>query len=170
VFRLIPNTLTALSPVRVWIGLKNSDDVGVKFDLRAEVYRNDTLVGSGELVSVPGGSSGFNNANVQAVPLALSAPDPVSFGMADTLSIKLYARNACTGSGKSSGTARLWFNDAAANSRFDATLAERSRDYFLRSGFALSITLGASKQSVDATVGAKCGSFVPFGTWSIVAP
>jgi hypothetical protein len=42
------------------VGLKNSDDVGIRFDLRAEVYRNGTqLAGSGEVASVPGGSSGF---------------------------------------------------------------------------------------------------------------
>ena len=117
---------------------------------------------------MPGGSSGFNNAKLQTIPLALSGPDPMSFGAADIFSITLYARNACTGSGKSSGAARLWFNDAAASSRFSATIAGQTRDYVLRSGFALSTTVGAPKQSVDAAVGARCGSFVPLGTWRIV--
>ena len=30
----------------IWVGLKNSDDVGIRFDLTAEVYKGATLVGS----------------------------------------------------------------------------------------------------------------------------
>ena len=48
--------LSALSPANVWVGLKdraglkNSADVSIRFDLRAEIYYNgSTLVGSGEL-------------------------------------------------------------------------------------------------------------------------
>jgi hypothetical protein len=37
-----------LSAAKVWVGLKNSDDVGIRFDLRAEVYANGTLVASGQ--------------------------------------------------------------------------------------------------------------------------
>ena len=171
VFRLVelvPNTLTALSAARVWIGLRNSDDVGARLDLRAEVRQNSTLIGSGEVLSVAGGSSGFNNAKLHTIPLALSSLDPMSFGDADIFSITVYVRNACTGSGKSSVTARLWFNDVAANSRFGATIAGDDRDYFLRSGFTLSTTAGASRQSVDASSAGKCGPFVPLGTWRIV--
>jgi hypothetical protein len=32
--------LTALNDLHVWLGLKNSDDIETRFDLRAEVYRN----------------------------------------------------------------------------------------------------------------------------------
>jgi uncharacterized repeat protein (TIGR03803 family) len=165
---LVPNTLTALSPARVWIGLKNSDDVGARLDLHAEVRQNSTLIGSGEVLSVAGGSSGFSNAKLHSIPLTLSALDPMAFGDADIFSITVYVRNACTGSGKNSFTARLWFNDVAANSRFEATIAEDNRDYLLRSGFTLSTTAGTSRQSVDASSGGKCGPFVPFGTWRIV--
>ncbi len=34
-----PPFLTALSPAHVWLGLKNSDDVGTNFDLKAEIFR-----------------------------------------------------------------------------------------------------------------------------------
>jgi hypothetical protein len=67
-----PVPLTAIGPVNVWVGLTNSDDVGIRFDLKAEIYRNTTLLlGSGELASVQGGSSGFNNAHLQTIPLTL---------------------------------------------------------------------------------------------------
>ena len=161
-FRLVPDTLTGFSPARVWIGLENSDDVGIRFDLRAEVYRNTTLIGSGQLVSVPGGSSGFNHAKLHSIRLEPLGPDPVPFGIADTLSIKVSVRNACTGSGKNSGTARLWFNDAAANSGFDATIAETTRHYFLSTDFALTMEGGATKQSLTSrparSAGCSCRS------------
>jgi hypothetical protein len=158
--------LTALSPARIWVGLANSDDVGIRFDLRAEVYRNGTeLVGSGELASAIGGSSGFNNAKLDTIPLTLTSSPGIAAG--DTLSIKLLVRNACAGSGKNSGRARLWFNDAAANSRFDTTLDGTTSDWYLRDLFALAPTPGPGpKKTIDVQSGAKCSVYKPFGTWT----
>jgi predicted extracellular nuclease len=158
--------LTALSPARIWVGLANSDDVGIKFDLRAEIYRNGIeLVGSGELASAIGGSSGFNNAKLDTIPLTLT--EPVSVDSDDTLSIKLLVRNACAGSGKNSGRARLWFNDAAANSRFDATVDTATSDWYLRDLSALAKTPGPGpKKTIDVQSGAKCSVYKPFGTWT----
>ena len=113
----------------MWIGLKNSDDVGTKFDLLAEVLKNGSVVGSGQLNNVPGGSSGFNNAVLRTISVALSTPVGISPG--DTLSIRLSVRIAVGVSGHRSGTARLWFNDDAANSRFNATIAGAASDFFL---------------------------------------
>src|SRR5206468_563211 len=67
-------TLSALGPANVWVGLKNSDDVGTKFDLLAEVLKNGAVIGSGQVNDVPGGSSGFNNAVLDTISLALSPP------------------------------------------------------------------------------------------------
>ena len=39
-------SLTSLSDLHVWLGLKNSDDQGTNFDLRVEAYKNSTLVAS----------------------------------------------------------------------------------------------------------------------------
>jgi uncharacterized protein len=170
-----PPQITALSPANVWVGLKNSDDVGIKFDLKAEVYKGATLIGSGLLTGVAGGSSGFNNAKLNAIPLTVTAFADVSAG--DTLSIKVFERNACSGSGKNSGTARLWYNGQPvdsgaardAGSRFDATIGidQPSQDYFLRDTFKLNTTAGSSKQSIDKSAGAKCSAFQEFGTWSL---
>src|ERR1041385_3788478 len=156
--------LTALGPGRVWGGLKNSDDVGIRFDLRAEVYRDATLVGSGVSASVVGGSSGFNNAKLDAIPM--TPDDGVTFSPGDTLKIKLLIRNACVGSGKNSGSARLWFNDSVANSRFDATIGSAAT-YYLLNGSALSTAAGAGpKNTIDVAAGAKCSAYKVFGTWS----
>jgi len=157
--------LTALSPARVWVGLKNSDDVGVKFDLLAEAYRDGVLVGSGQVNSVPAGSSGFNNAKLDTI--TFSNFSTVPFPPGSSLSLKLYVRNACSGSGHDSGTARLWFNDSAADSHFDATIGGSANDYFLRDGFLLATTAGPGpKKTIDVQAGSKCSAFKPFGTWT----
>jgi hypothetical protein len=103
--------LTALGPAQTWLGLKSGNDVGMKFDLLAEVLKNGIMIGSGQSNDVPGGSSGFNNAVQQAINLAVS--DSSGFCIGDNLSIKLSVRVAA-GSDRSSGTARLWYNDSAA--------------------------------------------------------
>ncbi|OGH16502.1 MAG: hypothetical protein A3C30_04920 [Candidatus Levybacteria bacterium RIFCSPHIGHO2_02_FULL_40_18] len=159
--------LTSLSPANIWIGLKNSDDVGTRFDLKAEVYKNSTeLVSSGQLDNVWGGSSGFNNANLQTIPF--NTFSPVDFPEGSTLSIKLYVRNACQGPTHNSGTARLWYDDAAANSRFDATIEGSNSNYYLRNNFVLSTAVGIGpKQKIDVQAGSKCSPFKTFGTWSI---
>ena len=147
------------------MGLKNSDDVGIRFDVRAEVYRNGTqLVGSGEASSVAGGSSGFNNARLDTV--ALTPIAGATFFSGDSLSIKLLVRNACTGSGKNSGTARLWFNDATANSRFSASVGSAAT-YFIRNAFSLATTAGPGpRQTIDVAAGAKCSPYKTLGTWT----
>jgi hypothetical protein len=121
---------------------------------------------------VAGGSSGFNNAKLNWIPLTLTAPVPVS--SSDILRIDVLVRNACSGSGKNSGTARLWYNGQPTDSgatrdagtRFDATIGGTSTNYFLRGNSVLSTTAGTSALSVDKTASTRCSSFVPFGTWS----
>jgi len=36
--------LTVLSTAKLWVGLRNSDDVGLRLDLKAEVFVNSTSV------------------------------------------------------------------------------------------------------------------------------
>lgn len=163
-------SLTALAPANVWIGLKNSDDVGTKFDLLAEVFEDGTLVGSGQLNSVPGGSSGFNNAKLRTIPL--NPVSNASFCGGGTLSIRLSVRIAAD-SGHRSGTSRLWYNDSQANSNFGATIASSSDSYFLQNLFALGTSVGPGpKKTVDVHVdrAANGNPFKPFGTWTITIP
>jgi hypothetical protein len=171
--------LTEISPAKVWIGLKNSDDVGLRVDLLAEVFVNDTKVAEGQLNNVPTGSSGFNNALLNTVPLNLTPADVFS-GAA--LNFKLSVRRTCFGGGHNSGTPRLWFNGQPidsgskrdAGSRFDATIRDVTNNYFLRNGFALSTTPDSSRLFVDVFIDNKAACparpFKPFGTWIIAVP
>lgn len=161
--------LTTVGPAGVWIGLKNSDAVGTKFDLLAEVFKNNVVIGSGQLDNVPGGSSGFNNAVLRTINMALSS-GAVSFSQGDTLNFKLSVRIAVGVQGHRSGTARLWFNDAAANSRFSVVIGGVSTDYFLRDGFVLGTSHGPGpKKTIDVFVDRAVGGnpFKPFGTWNV---
>ncbi len=159
------NQISAISPAGIWVGLKNSDDIGVKFDLKAEAFKGNTLIASGQLDSFVGGSSGFNNAHLATIPFNSFAPADLPAG--SVLSITVSVRNACVGSGKTSGVARLWYNDSAAASKISTTIGGSDADYYLRDLFALATTAGPGpKKTIDVQAGAKCSSFKPFGTWT----
>jgi Bacterial pre-peptidase C-terminal domain len=178
------SVLTELSPAKVWIGLKNNDDIGLRVDLRADVFLKEgpteTLVGEGELLNQSTGSSGFSNASLMTIPLGLTAgPVPVPSGA--QLELRLSVRRTCSGGGHVSGTVRFWYNGAAidtgagrdAGSRFDATITpDASKNYFLRGGFALSTTAGTSRLSIDKFVNSSvacAGSgrpYTSFGTFT----
>ena len=158
--------ITAPVQARVWIGLKNSDDVGTKFDLLAEVLKNGAVVGSGQTNGVSGGSSGFNNAIQDTINLALSAPAALCPG--DVVSFRLSVRVAANSS-HTSGTARLWFNDNAANSRLSATLEGQTFSAYLLDNFVLGTNPGSGpKKTIDVLVNRNVGGnpFKPFGTWN----
>jgi hypothetical protein len=91
------------------------------------------VIGSGEVDNVSGGSSGFANAVQRAINLSLAPAGAICTG--DTLSFRLSVRIGA--SGHRSGTARLWYNDSQANSRFGLTVGGVSSVFYLRSGFAL---------------------------------
>ena len=168
--------LTALPDAKVWIGIKNSDDVGTFFDLRAEVFKDGDLnpIGSGLLNRTAPASSGFNNAKLNTIPLTLSAP-PQELPSGTVLQIKLSARITCTGATHPSGSARLWFNDAQAASKFDATINGVNQAYYLRTASGLGNTQGAGpKTTIDVSLNSKekCGgrTLTSVGTWSITLP
>jgi hypothetical protein len=68
-----------LTTATAWIGLKNSDDQGTSFDVRFEVYRDGTLVSSGQTLCVTGVTTNPSQAkqlNVSFSPL----PSGVTLG------------------------------------------------------------------------------------------
>jgi hypothetical protein len=168
--------LTALSPAKVWIGLVRNEDAGIRFDLQAKVFLNNVEIASGQVDGVAGGGRGFANALLHEIPLTLPAPVPVVSG--DKLKIRVLVRNACSGSTEVNGAARLWYNGQPvdsgrshdAGSRFDATIAGTSQDYFLRRNFVLRTVPGSSRESEDEATRGQCGPFRAFETWKITLP
>jgi hypothetical protein len=171
-FEAVDQTSPTSTAARVWIGLKNSDDVGTRFDLQAIVKKNGTQVSSGTLLGALGGSSGFNNAKLRTIPLSLPTS---AFTSGDAMSIEVLTRISCIGTSHNSGTARLWFNDGAANSRVDETGSPTL--YLVMPGATLNLSPsagGGPKKTKDVFVGARdltCnGPFTAFGTWSGTVP
>src|SRR5262245_7678230 len=83
--------LTAVSDLHVWVGLKNSDDQGTNFDVRAEVYKNGTLVASGVTLCITGVTRNPSQAKEVIVSFAPFSP---SFFNANTdvLALKILTR------------------------------------------------------------------------------
>lgn len=162
--------LTALSPAKVWVGLKNITDIGARFDLKAEVYANGTLISSGQTDSVfPGLTGLFASAKLDTINF--NSFSPVDFPPGSTLAIKLYVRNACKDSLRNNSDAKLWYNSSQANSGFGINVDGTPGSYYLAANSMLSSSVGTGPIStVDAHTGAKCGPFNLFGTWSITTP
>jgi prolyl-tRNA editing enzyme YbaK/EbsC (Cys-tRNA(Pro) deacylase) len=73
--------------------------------------------------------------------------------------------------GHRSGTARLWYNDAAANSRLDARIGTADVNLYLLNGFALGTVPGVGpKKTVDVFVDKAVNGnpWKPFGTWCLI--
>src|SRR5512134_3264813 len=82
-----PMQLESLSDLRVWIGLKNSDDQGTYFDLRAEVRKNGTVIASGETKNIQGVTR--NPGLAKEVTVTLGSIALNQFAAGDVLSIRI---------------------------------------------------------------------------------
>jgi hypothetical protein len=155
--------------VYAWIGLKNSDDVGTKFEVKAEVT-NGTSEGYSAPVQVPAGSSGFNNAKLVTIPVTNYVGT-----VGDPISITIWVRVACA-SGHVSGTARLWWNDTQANSRVNESPGFGTRS--LKGAETLSDTVGSGPKMTKDVLVKKTGcpgqaddaNWKTFGTWTLGPP
>ncbi|MFZ5876324.1 MAG: RHS repeat-associated core domain-containing protein [Nitrospirota bacterium] len=120
-------TLSALAPVHVWLGLKNSDDQGTNYDVRAEISRNGSLVVAGQTLCITGITR--NAANALETTVAFGSFDPQTFnGTSDGLSLKILTRigtnpdgTKCAGHNNAVGL-RLYFDATSRAATFGATL------------------------------------------------
>jgi RHS repeat-associated protein len=124
-------TLTELNNLHVWLGLKNSDDIGTRFDLRAEVYRNgQSLITSGELYCIQNITR--NPDLAKEVVVSFGSFSPADFGSGDVLSLRILTRIGTDGAGAFCGGhsnavgLRLYFDAVSRPSGFDATLSQNS--------------------------------------------
>lgn len=116
-------TLTTLDDLHVWLGLKNSDDQGTRFDLRAEIYENGTLITSGETYCIQGITRNANNALESIITFEPFVAQTFN-GTSDVISLKVLTRIGTDGSGGFCGghgnavRLRLYFDAANRLSRF----------------------------------------------------
>ena len=115
-------TVQTLSDMRLWLGLRNSDDQGTRFDLRAELYKSDELMASRLLRCV----TGFTRGTPAEVAVAFDSFTPATFdGSSDVLTLRLLTRigtnpndTKCPGHSSATGL-RVYFDGLDQASRLE---------------------------------------------------
>ena len=121
----------ALEPLRIWLGLLNSDDQGTKFDLKVEMFKNNIVVpiAEGMLRCIAGLTRNPNKATEVALSPVLVSPQLFN-GTTDVLRLELSARigtnddnTRCAGSHASAVGLRAYFDAVRRDARFDVELS-----------------------------------------------
>jgi len=162
--------LTALSDLHVWIGLKNSDDQGTYFDLRAALRKNGTVVASGEETNIQGVTRDPNKA--KEVTVAFGGFAAVQLVPGDILSLRILTKVTAQGGHNSAVGLRLYYDAVSRPSRFGATFTACSAevcngvdddcDSEVDEGLGtLTCGVGACSRTVAACVNGQPGQCVP---------
>lgn len=178
-------TLPQAQQAIFWVGLKNSDDVGTQFDLRAEVYQNSTLIVAGEKRCITGVTRNPDRAAQVSVSMqAVADPD---FHAGDQLSLKVLTRvgtapggTKCRGPGGSHASAiglRLYYDAASRVSAFTAQLNRdaAARVFVLHTGTSGDFldeafpTAKSPRTKDSGTVNfARSNAWAEIGTWRLL--
>ena len=125
-FTVAECALDSFSPLHVWLGLRNSDDQGTNFDLKADVYFKSYLPGSSAVLVSTAEQlciKGLTRNPALAQEVIMSLP-VASYVVGDgEFSLKLSARigsPACGGHASATGL-RVYYDSADRDSRFDVT-------------------------------------------------
>jgi hypothetical protein len=118
-------TIETLSDLHVWLGPRNSDDQGTKFDPRAELYKADPLVASRLLRCV----AGLTRGTPAELAIAFESFTPATFdGSSDVLTLRLTTRigtnpndTKCPGHSNATGL-RVYFDGLDQASRFEVII------------------------------------------------
>jgi YVTN family beta-propeller protein len=120
--------LTSLDDLHLWLGLKNSDDQGTRFDVRAEVLKNGELIATGLERCVAGVTRNANLAKEVIIPFGQFPATPFN-GDNDILSLRVTTRigtngndTKCAGHNNATGL-RTYFDAANRQARLGATIA-----------------------------------------------
>jgi len=104
-----------LSDLHVWLGLRNSDDQGARFDLRADFSVDGTVIATGETDGIIGLVR--NPAQAKEVIVTFGPADMVE--LTGALSLVLSARIAANSPHASATGLRLYYGSATQDSNFD---------------------------------------------------
>ncbi len=122
----LTTSLEAIGPTRVWLGLKNSDDQGTRFDVRVVLRADGGIVAEGLVRCVTGITRNPSNAKEVTVPFGTFAPETLNSG--DVLSLEVLTRigtnpdeSRCGGHSNAVGL-RLYYDSANRASQFGAEI------------------------------------------------
>jgi len=170
-----------VAPAALWVGLKNSDDQGTRFDLRAQLYLNDTLLTEGTTRCVAGVTR--NPAKAKEVMVSLGAVNQ-ELVSGDILALVVSTRigtnpddTKCAGHNNAVGL-RLHYDGVSRPSGFGAEITpDPAADFFLHrdgSAFFFDPVMPGSPtpQQADSSPVNFAGSnpWKEIGTWSRTLP
>ena len=95
---LLSGAVGSLGAARIWIGLKNSDDVGTRFDVRVEAHKNGTVFAIGESLCIQNVVRNPIQAKEVFVGFAPFAAQSFN-GTSDVVSLRILTRVGTNGSG-----------------------------------------------------------------------
>lgn len=130
----LPEVTEPLSAT-AWLGLKNSDDQGTSFDLRAELYRNGVLAANGQALCITGITRNENQAKEVRFEVNTAG---VTLASGDSISVKFSTRigtnpdgTKCPGHSNAVGL-RLYYDAASRPSTLGGDLSpSQTRRFFL---------------------------------------
>jgi hypothetical protein len=183
------NGSISLSDAHLWLGLKNSDDQGTRFDIRVELLKNGSSVASGLDRCVTGVTR--NPASALEAVVGWDAFSPVTVETGDVLALRVSTRigtnpddTKCSGHNSALGL-RLYYDATSRDSAFDVTAPPAANaDLHLRSdGNACTtvqstgVTALSLNQTASSATAAKCrdsagvsfaggNPWKEIGTWS----
>jgi hypothetical protein len=113
--------LNNLGNLNIWIGLKNSDDQGTYFDIRAEILKNGVTIASGEVLDIRGVTRNPDKAT--KVEVAFGAISDTDFQSGDIFSIRILTKVAASGGHSNAVGLRLYYDSVSRPSGLNTVFA-----------------------------------------------
>jgi len=152
-----------LSPVHAWVGLKNSDDQGTQFDLRAQLKDGDTVLATATQTCVKGITRNPSLATEAILNWDHSAT--INPGDKIVLSARIGTGPNCSGHSNATGL-RLYYDSTSRKSGFDLN----GVDQYLHSStfFNTTAPLGSVAATLDSPAVKLAGAnaYQTIGTWT----
>jgi hypothetical protein len=162
--------LAALGPVKVWLGLKNSDDQGTYFDLRVDLLKNGVTIATGETRDIRGIIRNPSLAKGVAVTFGAISD---RLDSADIVSLRIMTKVTASGGHSNAFGLRLYYDAVTRPSRSGMELSpDPVKDYFLHSDSSGDILNNTSPTGTDAkykdSTSVNRTTYKEIGTWSMV--
>jgi len=161
--------LATLAPVKVWLGLKNSDDQGTYFDLRVDLLKNGVIVATGETRNIQGITRNPCQAKEASVTFGSISDHGLNSG--DVLSLRILTKvTAARGHSNATGL-RLYYDGKSTPSRFGMEIApDPIKDYYLhsnRAGYFLDNAFPTARdEKYKDSPSLNRTTYKEIGTWS----
>ena len=164
--------LATLGPVKVWLGLKNSDDQGTYFDLRVDLLKNGVTIATGETRDIRGITRNPSLAKEATVTFGTISDNQLNSG--DVLSLRIMTKVTASGGHSNAVGLRLYYDALSRPSRFGMEIApDPLKDYFLHSNangdFLDNTSPTATDPKYKDSASVNRTTYKEIGTWRFTA-